>query len=741
MPTLKLNGCAPVPIAHYLKALGILRLVAEQRDASALGSWKGNIFELTSTLDREALLKFFLDDYQPTPIIAPWNGGSGFFFREEKSSEKDPATGKLMKSGVRNQPTAATRAIATIEESKADRLAGYANTVMEARQVLKNLGLESAPKEEEKATALASFRAILSDAAVKAFDATIVLTGKGPAYPPLFGTGGTDGNLDFTCNFVQRVLEVIDVTSGVALDKSERWLVSSLYSSPSAGVTTDAAIGQFFPGAAGGVNTASGFDGPGAVNPWDYILMIEGALIFAAATAKRLESSDSGQLVYPFSVRAVGVGYGSSSVTEEADARGELWLPIWEHPTSISELSAVFSEGRAQVAGRPARNAVDFSRAVASLGVDRGIAAFQRYAFNKRNGKNFYAMPLERVMVRRNPLASQLLGPIDDWLEKYRRASRGDVAPSSVQRAARALEAAIISFCKTADAPRIQELLIALGGCEAALAGSWKWTRVAFLSPVPLLAPQWMREANTGTVEFRLAAALASVTAFHGNKALPLRCHLEPVHPAGGREKRWFSWTEMVETNVVWREGDLADVLNAILARRVMLAGKSGAEAYCDSSVIPARAADIAAFIEGRTDDGLLIRLLWGMVLIDFGGDYSADFKIGFPSERRDPPALYALLKLCFSRHELRGTHVPLVPAIHQRARTGDGLGASMLAARRLRASGLAPAIDRIPARGASVTRTAAALLFPLNENDLGEIAGRVLRTTEPETQPATATL
>jgi len=33
----KLDGCAPTPLAHYLKALAILRLVAEQRDASVRG--------------------------------------------------------------------------------------------------------------------------------------------------------------------------------------------------------------------------------------------------------------------------------------------------------------------------------------------------------------------------------------------------------------------------------------------------------------------------------------------------------------------------------------------------------------------------------------------------------------------------------------------------------------------------------------------------------------------------------
>ena len=70
-----LAGCAPVPLAHYLKALGILRLVSDQRDANAKGFWKNDIFHLVSALDRDAIVNFFLSEYCPTPITAPWNGG------------------------------------------------------------------------------------------------------------------------------------------------------------------------------------------------------------------------------------------------------------------------------------------------------------------------------------------------------------------------------------------------------------------------------------------------------------------------------------------------------------------------------------------------------------------------------------------------------------------------------------------------------------------------------------------
>ena len=97
-----LMGCAPVPLAHYLKALGIFRIVAEQKDPGAKGYWRGDCFRLRTTMDRESLRSFFLEDYSPTPIIAPWNGGSGFYFQEEKLKEKDPLTGKKKKTGRRN---------------------------------------------------------------------------------------------------------------------------------------------------------------------------------------------------------------------------------------------------------------------------------------------------------------------------------------------------------------------------------------------------------------------------------------------------------------------------------------------------------------------------------------------------------------------------------------------------------------------------------------------------------------
>ena len=75
---IELGGCRPTPLASYLKALGVLRLVSEQQDSNAAGFWRNERFHLRTSLDRAALTRFFLKDYAPTPIIAPWNGRAGF---------------------------------------------------------------------------------------------------------------------------------------------------------------------------------------------------------------------------------------------------------------------------------------------------------------------------------------------------------------------------------------------------------------------------------------------------------------------------------------------------------------------------------------------------------------------------------------------------------------------------------------------------------------------------------------
>jgi len=90
----KLHGCRPLPLAHYLKALGILRILGEQADDTAAGRWVHDEFEVASVFDQQAMVDFLLTRYSPTPVLAPWNGGSGFFRKDNTEAIEAIARGK-----------------------------------------------------------------------------------------------------------------------------------------------------------------------------------------------------------------------------------------------------------------------------------------------------------------------------------------------------------------------------------------------------------------------------------------------------------------------------------------------------------------------------------------------------------------------------------------------------------------------------------------------------------------------
>ena len=710
--TLTLSGCAPVPLAHYLKALGILRLVSEQKDNCATGHWHRDQFVLNSSLDRDALMKFFLEEYRPTPVMAPWNGGSGFH-------PKDNA-----------------KAIESVGQSTAPRLLGYASSIAAAQAALRSMNLGEKPTPEQKAELLLLCRNVLPEDALQWLDAAYVITDNGAKYPPLLGTGGNDGRLEFTNNFMQRIAEVIDVATGEPLENSAQRLAAALFADAIATPLSKAPVGQFLPSAAGGVNATSGFDAASAVNPWDFILMIEGALLFASASVKRLETNETGALAYPFCVRQAGVGYASSTSADESASRAEMWMPIWtQRAVTLTEISAIFSEGRAQVGSRSAKNGVDFARAVVGLGVDRGLDEFQRYGFQVRNGLSYFATPLTRVAAKKNA-GADLLSDIDAWLDRFRRAATKDTAPASARRALSNLESCIFDLCISYTSERLMSVFVALGQCQSTAARSLKWAEEGFLQPLYGLRKEWLKH-GWDRVEFRLAASLASVSGKFGKEWLPMRCHLEQVNSYYEKDSGTlaYRWADNPTNNVQWSEAALPDVLNDILARRLILNEEPPQTRY----EVWASLADIKAFIEGDTNDTLLSELLWSMSLISWRE------KAGIPDSPKErspvPPTLYALLKLCFPPVQKSQPEniqqVPIVPAIHRHAAHGNGRLAADMAIRRLRGSGYHPLLRQLPVMGDYAKRTAAALLFPISNYTLEDI---YKQTTRPVKEPENAT-
>jgi CRISPR-associated protein Csx17 len=145
-----------------------------------------------------------------------------------------------------------------------------------------------------------------------------------------------------------------------------------------------------------------------------------------------------------------------------------------------------------------------------------------------------------------------------------------------------------------------------------------------------------------------------------------------------------------------------------------------------------ANLSDIAAFIEGRVNLSRFADLLWGLALLEWPQIPHARWPRTEADDECFPGAAYALLKLCFAGVPVRDMEVPLVPGIHQRASNGQGALATELAARRLRASGLAPAVEQVHQQGQSTACAAGALLFPLARGDLNTLADAVLRPKTP---------
>jgi len=721
MNDIELAGCRPQPLLSYLKALGVFRLVAEQADPDARSCWRGDTFCLRTELDNAGLERFFLDDYRPTPIVAPWNGGSGFFPNDKKE-------------GIR-----------AVRESREERFAGYREALVRAEQVVQQeLGgrKPTGPTgEREKLLVLRACRAELPDEVVDWLDAVYALAADTRSFAPLLGSGGNDGRLEFSNNFMQRIAEVL-----LAPDEGTRsagWLRQALFAEGRPQLA-EAAVGLYHPGNVGGPNATEGFESDSLVNPWDYILAIEGALMLAGSVSRRLGSDAQAKAAFPFTVMASAAGWGTLSDKEITRQHAEVWLPLWDRPVSYPEIKHVFAEGRAQVGrrSRQARTGVDFARAVVQLGVDRGLRAFERYGLlsGNRSGNAHLAVPLGRLAVRAGPQAEAfLLDDAEGWLDSLRGWSRGKETPERHRRALRAIEDAILSYCQGPTRSALQAVLIALGGAEQAIAVS----RGAHdrVRPLQGLSPQWLRACDDGSAEFRLAAAIASIEM--------IREQMEPV--TRDRRSGRLTWAED-DRGVAWAGGDLRRNLSAVLWRRCVEATKQAPGEKSSRPVplwarLPAPLADVQRFLIGALDDARLADLIWGCALINWSAYDPREHRPAWPLEPApDLPRVYALLKLCFLPGSLKlsrtGEEVAIRPdlAMLARLRAGEVRPAVELAALRLRAAGRtvlstprggqSAAYDFLWPREEAV-RLAAGLLIPVGETE--KIEEMILRPSPAE--------
>jgi len=620
MPEIVLQGCTPEPLMNYLKALGVLRLVSEQVDATARGCWRNNAFVLDGEkISRDELANFFLSQYEPSPIIAPWGARSGFY---AGSPEK-----------------AARQALDRLTSSPDPRFNKYRTSVKAVRQIFRRLGIREKAKDEGKLTLMMACRNDLPADAVPWLDACYVLTTAGRRFPPLLGTGGNEGSGSYVSGFAQQLVNCL-------VDRShDDALTVSLFGVLAATTTSEQAPGHFAPGRTWGPNGGQGFAGSTAVNPWDYLLCLEGSCLWASGLARRCGAYGSNVAAFPFTVGvsgggASGLSFRDSIKPDQAKRPvAEMWLPIWPRPAGLREVAQLLAEGRATVGRRPAENGLDIAQAACCLGVDRGLQEFRRTVFLMRSGQSFLGVSLGAFPVQSRPTA-QLFSEVDGWLRAFRNAcSIGEPSEAAPRfcDALRATESRIFSYCRHGGIRLFQDVLVALGRAEREIALQSGRVGERTVQPISPLSPEWLQAADDGSVEFELAWSLA---AMYDPAVGPLRANLEPVDWHAGCRR----WSDK-DRSTVWGRRDLKGNLAAVLARRML----DGALAADDGRPLRFAASaslrSIAAFVAGEVDDARLEDLLWGLILVQQGSQPLSPRS----SEGDIPlPRPYALLKLLF---------------------------------------------------------------------------------------------
>ncbi|HTV39581.1 MAG TPA: type I-U CRISPR-associated protein Csx17 [Candidatus Sulfotelmatobacter sp.] len=541
MPTLTLHGCSPEPLGNYLKALGIFRLVTEEKaDPAARAWWENGCFQLNTSRFKnvEELAGWLQGECRFTAFVAPWLANTGWG-----------------KGGKRDAGRIALEKLLKDQHFRTDRFRAATTLVMKTAGIKNPIEREVPASKAEVKNWISTFHkdnvgSVIAQLRNQApTEALSWLDSVGAPRPkdkhltrdwfPLFAKGGAEGS----GNYIVRQQEYLADSLVENPERGRKRLECSLK-----GDLTEDALeanslsGMFYPGFRGDPNIGQSFDAKTRANPWDFILLMEGLLFFRSAVTRRL-GIERGNTAFPFFCDSSLGGTPTIGIREvpESDksiSSGEIWCPLWDSPLNISVLRNLLSEGRFQVAGRSVKKATQFALAVGRFGCDRGIKAFLRYGLFRRSGSYGkkdqtapLAVPLGVFPVTRLPKLALLeeLFNFDDsfgWPSGVHPGS-GHNHPARLVAAWTAYESARFNAVTVAQAGMADDGLVALLVALGALIREFAVTKGRVRSgrgenakppakpnaPLPPpLGRSWNELApSRNRIEFRLAKSIASI--------------------------------------------------------------------------------------------------------------------------------------------------------------------------------------------------------------------------------------
>ena len=713
-----LSGCGTQSIMHYLKTLGIFRVIAMQCAPDITCRWKLE-GPYIGGIEQEKAVQFLAKEYQPTPYITPWNKMGGFF-----QTNNDH--------------------ILVVEGSSNPRLKNYKDAIKATRDALISITHEGKPiadgygitvdkkliQNDLRIRIFDECRNVLPDTAVTALDAMYQHIDDNNHFNNLFGSTGQASRTEFVVTFIKLVTKAMqsDDTKGVE---------ASLFGDPIK--LEHITMGHFMPGALRGGNLGSTLEEQNKTgslaNSWDYILMMEGLAMFAGSVGRRLALQSAKHTSYPFMVSGTDIGASGCAVREEVNKEGgsigEVWAPIWVNSTTIHELTHVFAEGRADFGGRQATNGAEFARAVLDLGTSRGLTRFYRFGIYNRNGQANLIIPMGYVTTTgKQDQAAHAMGDLDSWLKRLRYMRN---KPHTLESLLRILDGDILNYVTRPSPDQMLSVLVAVGRIESRLALMSREDR-----PNPITLSRewfWLCGGNNwryARPEFRLAASLASI----GQGRDHIRKNIEPVDL--GRPISWIKSKSIVGGGSLQRLADILEqrfvdrgrVFNQPL--RTVSQPSTDDESHMgqqsDTSIhrqdivgdvlkgaVMAPLSDVACFLNGMVDEKLLYDMFVALALVNMSNIRMYEQQAG----RYRIPYVYGLLKMALTP-KIGGTCIKIEPGIPRLLNSGQVRNAVQLASTRLQHSGLYPRLNGTVYFPEHVVQyVGPALLFPVDVDQL----------------------
>jgi len=424
----------------YLKAIGILRLVAEQKDPEARGWRPDGHFGLLAKPELQDIERFLLEDDSPTLIFNPWGGRSGFY---GGSSEKNSRI-----------------ALPSAEESLR-RLVHFRWPVAKVRRLVRTMGGSKTGAGEEKTEFATGVRRETRDGGSVWLATVLADPGGEICGLPILGPGGNQQSGSHTAAWFAAIRECIVVRSrdGVLAttlfcsndEMARSWDRSFYVASPNkpGRDKTEVVKGpfrQFLP------------EGPRT--PWGLLLTFEGACAFRSGLAKGGAAGPRDRLVSsPFYLSPHGARGLTSCGSDDfvidkgrrQPGRGEPGCPLWRSPATCREIQTLLCEGRCSVGPKQAREPIDAVRAIGRLGLNRGITAFVRYGYWQGNNlATHIAVLLGRVRVRQESTVHLVNHELASWLDRIHREAGGPTSVCDRQLPPREpIEIRVFGFDKT----------------------------------------------------------------------------------------------------------------------------------------------------------------------------------------------------------------------------------------------------------------------------------------------------